>query len=296
MKKILVLILAIGICVGGSACTVTDLSESSGTSSSNSTSSQDFSESSEEQSSEKSEEIEDKTPLSESEIAQMYTDPDKFMNRTVTLTGRVFTSPERDEDGIYFQMFYDTENHDLNTIVAYFDPAFELEEGDYVKLTGVVSGNFEGENAFGGTVTAPQIIATSLEKSSYAEVVSPALKTVTPKGASSTQHGYTVSLTKVEFAEKETRLYFTVENAGKATFNLYSFNTKLVQNGKQYEEETNYDADYPEIQSDLLPGVTTEGIISFPPIDQADFQIILDAYSDDFDEDFEVYTFDISVE
>lgn len=296
MKKILALILAMGICIGGSACTVTDLSESSETSSSNSTPSQEFSESSEEQSSEKSEETEDTTPLSESEIKQMYTDPDKFMNRTVTLTGRVFTSPERDEDGIYFQMFYDTENHDLNTIVAYLDPDFELEEGDYVKLTGVVSGNFEGENAFGGTVTAPQIIATSLEKSSYTEVVSPALKTVTPKGTSSTQHGYTVSLTKVEFAKNETRLYFTVENGGKATFNLYSFDTKLIQNGKQYEEETNYDADYPEIQSDLLPGVTTEGIIVFPAIDQKNFQVVLDAFSDDFDEDFELYTFDVSVE
>ncbi len=296
MKKVLALILAIGLCIGASACTVTDLSESSETSSSNSIPSQELSESSEEQSSEKPEEPEDTTPLSESEIKQMYTDPEKFINRTVTLTGQVFASPERDEDGIYFQMFYDTENYDLNTIIAYLDPAFELDEGDYVKLTGVVSGEFEGENAFGGTVTAPQIIATSLEKSSYAEVVSPALKTVTPKGASSTQHGYTISLTKVEFAEKETRLYFTVENAGKATFNLYSFNTKLVQNGKQYEEETNYDADYPEIQSDLLPGVTTEGIISFPAIDPADFQVVVDAYSDDFDEDFEVYTFDISVE
>lgn len=287
MRKILAMILAAGFCLGAAACAVTDSNES-GEESTNTVSS--------ESQSKETEELKGTTPLSESEIKQMYTDPEKFIDRTVTLTGKVFATPEIDESGIYFQMFHDTENYDLNTIVAYADPDFELEDGDYVKLTGVVKGNFEGSNAFGGSVSAPQIIADTLEKSSYAEVVAPALKTITLTDSSSTQHNYTISLTKVEFAKKETRLYFTVENGGKATFNFYSFNAKLVQNGKQYEEETNYDADYPEIQSDLLPGVTTEGIIAFPAIDQADFQVILDAYSDDFDEDFEVYTFDISVE
>lgn len=290
MKKILAMLLAAGLCLGSAACTATDSNVS------DEVSTDTVSSETQPEETEEPEEPENTTPLSEAEIKQMYTDPEKFIDRTVTLTGKVFSTPEVDENGIYFQMFHDTEKYDLNTVVAYADPDFELEENDYVKLTGVIKGNFEGSNAFGGSITAPQIIATTLEKSSYAEVVSPALKTITLEDASSTQHNYTVSLTKVEFAKKETRLYFTVENAGKATFNLYSFNTKLVQNGKQYDEETNYDADYPEIQSDLLPGVTTEGIIAFPAIDQADFQVVLEAYSDDYDEDFEDYTFDVSVE
>lgn len=290
MKKMLAMLLAVGLCLGSAAC-ASDTGNESSASNADTTSTENQTEESE-----KPEESKDTSPLSEAEIQKMYSDPEAYTDRTVTLTGEVFTTPEVDDTAIYFQMFHDTENADLNTVVAYADPDFEVEDGDYVKLTGVVMGAFEGTNAFGNTVTVPQILATTLEVASYADIVAPALQTVTPKDASITQHGYTVTVTKVEFAEKETRLYLTVENAGKATFKLYSFNAKIVQNGKQYEEETNYDADYPEVQSDLLPGVTSEGIIAFPAMDPADLQVVLDAHSDDYDEDFELYTFDIAVE
>ncbi len=281
MKKILALVLIMVLCAGFTACTKNDSGEANNGTTSNG--------------SQLDEGSENATPLSESEIQQMYTDPEKFIDRTVTLRGEVLNTPEADENGIYFQMYYDPENREMNTFIAYPDSDFELDDGDYVMLTGVVKGKVEGTNAFGATLTLPCIVADTLEKSSYAEVMAPSLKTVTLTDASVSQNNYTVSLTKVEFAEQETRLYFTVENAGTATFNLYSFNAKVVQNGKQYEEQTNYDADYPEIQSDLLPGVTTEGIIVFPAMDQANFQVVLDAYSDDYKEDFELYTFDVSV-
>lgn len=236
------------------------------------------------------------SPLSESEIKELYTDPDRFAGRTVSLVGKVFAEPEKDQSGIYFQMFSDAEKNEGNTIVAYMDPNFEIENGDYVKLTGVVQGKYEGSNAYGGTIMAAQVVATELEKSSYTDVVAPALKTLTSDNTTLTQHGYTVSLTKIEFAEQETRLYVTVTNGGKDKFNLYSFNAKIVQDGKQYEEQKNYDADYPEVQTDLLPGTTTEGIIVFPKLEQKNLQVVLEAYSDDYHEDFEPYTFDISVE
>lgn len=238
----------------------------------------------------------DSSPLSESEIKELYTDPDRFTGRTVSLVGKVFSQPEKDQSGIYFQMFSDAENNEGNTIVAYKDPNFEVENGDYVKLTGIVQGKFEGSNTFGGTITAAQVLATTVEKSSYVDVVSPALKTLTSDNTTLTQHGYSVSLTKIEFAEQETRLYVTVTNGGKDKFNLYSFNAKIVQDGKQYEEQRNYDADYPEVQTDLLPGTTTEGIIVFPKLEQKSLQVVLEGSSDDYREDFEPYSFDISID
>lgn len=297
MKKILAfcIMLAIGVFSVGCVAPVPEgaPSSQSGADSSDESSS-DASVSSEEPESSEVD-ITDTSPLSEGEIKEMYTDPDRFIGRTVSLTGKVFSEPDHDSEGIYFQMFTDIKNYDGNTIVAYLVPDFELESDDYVKLTGMVAGKFEGKNAYGGTVTAPQVIATELEKASYADVMAPALKTVTLKDASATQYGYTVAVTKVEFAENETRVYVTVKNGGSDTFNLYSFNTKIVQNGKQYEEEYNYDADYPEVQTDLLPGVTTEGIILFPKLEQKDFQIVLDASSEDYSEDIEPYSFNIPV-
>ena len=81
MRKILAMILAAGFCLGAAACAVTDSNES-GEESTNTVSSESQSE---------------ETPLSESEIKQMYTDPEKFIDRTVTLTGKVFSTPEIDE-------------------------------------------------------------------------------------------------------------------------------------------------------------------------------------------------------
>ena len=99
-------------------------------------------------------------------------------------------------------------------------------------------------------------------------------------------------------SEKEQVINFIpLEDGRKSVIHLlYSFDAKLIQNGKQYEEEPNYEADYPEVQTDLSVGVTTEGIITFQPIEEAPFQIILPAYSDNFSENIADYTFDITIQ
>lgn len=235
-------------------------------------------------------------PLSDAEMKELYTDPDKFKGRTVTLTGKVFSDPEQDENGVYFQIFSDPKNSTGNTIVGYHDKSLEVESDDYVRITGTIEGKFSGTNAFGGSILAAKVSATKVEKISYMDAVSPALKTLTSENTTMTQHGYTVSVTKIEFAETETRFYVTVKNEGKDKFNLYSFNAKIVQDGKQYEEQANYSADYPDVQTGLLPGTTTEGIIAFPKLEQKNLQIVLEARSENYHEDFEPYTFDIPVE
>lgn len=233
-------------------------------------------------------------PLSDIEIQQMYSDPDAFKGRAVMLTGAVFAQVDRDDDAIYFQMNQDIENYDNNTVVAYQDPSFELSDGDYVRLTGIVQGAFEGENAFGGTVTAPQILADKCEVVDYKEAVVPTLKEITVDQTLD-QYGYLVTVEKVELAEKETRVYVNVSNNGGSNFSLYGFNCNLLQGSSQYDYQTNYNAEYPEIQTDLIPGMQTSGVICFPAADpDVPFTLLIDASSDNyFDEDVQPYRFDI---
>jgi hypothetical protein len=69
---------------------------------------------------------------------------------------------------------------------------------------------------------------------------------------------------------------------------------KLLQDKQQYEEQGNWEAEYPEIQTDLLPGTTTSGIICFPIISQTeDFTLYIDGSSDNWDEEIEQYVFNI---
>lgn len=235
-------------------------------------------------------------PLTESEIKQMYTDPTKFTGRQLELTGQVFSSPEYDEDGVYFQMWGDPEGQDLNTVVVCFDPELELESDEYVRITGEVVDVFEGENMMGGKIVAPMVRADSLETVSYMDAVMPTLYTAMAEENSIDQYGYVVTIEKVELAESETRAYITVTNNGSESFDLYRYNAKIIQNGKQYEQETNYYAEYPEIQSDLSVGVTTEGILTFPAIEATDFQLILPGASGNWEERIDDYTFNFSIQ
>ncbi len=237
---------------------------------------------------------EPKIYISEDEIPFLYTNTYAYIGDYEKLTGKVFAEPERDEDAVYIQMFQDPENSENNTIVIYSGDS-EVKQDDYIYIDGRVYDLFEGENAFGGTVTAPRIVAGMLEIKTYQEVMVPTEKTI-EIDEKQEQYGYEVILEKVEFAESETRVYLTINNNGVSNFSVYTFNMKLIQNKNQYEEQSNWEADYPEIKTDLYPDTTSRGIMCFPAISQTDdFALYIDGSSDDWNEDIEEYKFEISI-
>lgn len=234
-------------------------------------------------------------PLSEREVKMMYSDPESYIGSVVELTGKVFAGVEYDSDGVYFQLWADPENNNLNTVVAYQDPEFELEDDDYIRLTGEVVNVFEGQNMMGGTIVAPAILAYKIEVLSYKDAVMPTIATATATNATIDQFGYTVTVQNIELAEQETRVYISIQNNGANEFSLYDFNAVLIQDRTQYETQPNYVADYPEHQTTIRPGITTEGVIVFPAIQQQPFQLIMEGSSYDWNEDIEDYIFDCTM-
>ena len=233
-------------------------------------------------------------PMTEQEILQMYSNPKNYTGRYLTLVGKVFTAPEYDEEGVYFQMYADPENYEYNTLVGYPDPNADIRDGDYVYIEGWIADAYEGENMLGVTMVAPIVAAEYLEIVSYKDAVMPTQYIAYADTPTVEQNGYSVTVQGVELASAETRVYVAVTNNGSSEFSLYDYSAKIIQNGKQYEKETNFDADYPEVQDDLSVGVTTEGVITFPAIEAAPFQLILPATSDDWQEDIDDYVFEFS--
>lgn len=230
--------------------------------------------------------------ISEEQITELYTSPEKFKDKYVQLKGKVFGESEKSEGLIAFQMWADPINNERNTIVGYTGD-LEISDGDYVIVDGKVYDVYEGKNAFGVTIKAPQIIADTVTVSDYQSVVAPANKTIEPNILKE-QLGYSISLNKVDFADEETRLYFDVLNNGKSTFNVYNFNIKIIQENSQYEYQYNYNANYPEIQSDIMPNIQTSGIVSFPPIDpNKSFTVYVEGSSDDWNENLESFIFEV---
>ncbi|SFD42818.1 hypothetical protein SAMN05216238_101294 [Lentibacillus persicus] len=228
------------------------------------------------------------------EFDKVFSAPKEYKGYELSFTGRVFVKPERDTDGTYLQVYADPENSELNTIVGIEDPNLDVSNGDYVQVDGIIQDEIQGQNAFGGTINAPVVQATAVDVVDYVTAVSPAIETF-QVDKSQDQHGYVVHLNKIEIAENMTRVYVKVTNNTDDEISFYSFNSKLLLDNKQLEEEHQYDTGLPEVQSDILPGMETEGVITFPSVDPSTESLTFHAEgsSMNYEVEFEPFIFEI---
>ncbi|MCP3738497.1 DUF4352 domain-containing protein [Rossellomorea sp. BNER] len=245
----------------------------------------------------KTEEKKSKGVVALEDFDKMYSDPTAYKGHSVEFTGKIFAEPEKDSDGTYIQVFAKPENSEQNIIVGIKDPDFKVQMDDYVKVNGIVKDTFEGENLMGGTIDAPVIEADSIEVVDYITAVSPTIKTI-EVNQELEQHGYVVQVQKIELAENQTRVYLKVLNNSDTPISFYAHDAKLIVGNKQLEEEYLYETGLPEIQSDILAGVESEGVITYPAIDPNTKTIKFHAegYSENYDITIEPFTFDITAE
>lgn len=231
----------------------------------------------------------DNSPITEDEIAELYTSPDSFTGRTIELTG-IVADIEKDGGDLYLQVYQDIKNYEHNTVIVYPDADVKPKNDDFVRVQGTVDGSFSGENFFGADIETPQITAEKVEIIDAMEAF-PATKTVevnqtVEKGA------YKATVTKADFTQDETRIYLTIENGSSETFDNYPDQGVIVQGGKQYESEWN--EYYPEPSTELKAGVTSESVVAFPKVEESDFTFSFEGYDSEYN-DLE-FSFDITVE
>ena len=222
------------------------------------------------------------------------TDPDAHKGAPVRVAGKVFMPPERGDEAVVWQMHLDPEGSDLNCVVRYDDPNFDISDGDYVHVEGVVEKELKGQNLMGGQISAPVVRARKVEQTDVFATL-PTAETTIHVHQAQTQHGVTVAIDKVDIAPRETRVHVEIDNESKSSFEFHSFMTKLVQGSTQFDTE--FRMDYPEPQTELLPGISTSGVIPFKKIDGSqEFRVILEGMSDDWQLEFEPFEFTVSPE
>ena len=231
----------------------------------------------------------EKSYVTRDEIPSVFKDPNAYKGKYIKLSGKIFN-----KSGDGYQIWQDPVNSENDFYVI--APSDEFQTDDYVKVDGRIDGVAEGTNAFGGQVSVLQIGNAKMEKSSYIDIVVPTKTTLEPK-ISQEQSGITVSVEKVEFAEKETRVYMTVKNDSSADFDLSNYDIKILQDGKQIEQDdssmSRHDGKYPELPYEIVSGVSTEGILVFPVLDaEKDFQIIAEGWTQDTYEELR-FTLDV---
>lgn len=199
--------------------------------------------------------------------AELFSDPDAHQGAQVDVTGQLLERPEIGDGELAFQMFVDIENVDWNTIVYTDQTDLDLNADDYVQVQGEVLGSLDGENAFGGTVTAPTVQASDVSPVSAGQAIDPATE-VREIGQTLGDQGFEVTLEKIEFGEESTRAYVTLRNNTGRGASFFTFDAKIQQGSTQADYlEDSYAYYEEEPQDSLRPGVETEGVIPFEPVD-----------------------------
>jgi hypothetical protein len=238
-----------------------------------------------------------KEPLTKEEFAKMISNPDKYKGAKVDFYAKIFTEPEKDDEGTYIQAFADPKNSEQNVIIGVPDPNLDVKIEDIIHVVGTVKESFEGENALGGKVTAPVIIADKVEKTDYVTAFSKPLKTI-EVNKEINQHGYIIKLNKVEIAENETRAYITISNKSNEKISFWEYNSKLLVGNNQFEVQDNMEANYPQAPSELLPNTTADVIIPFPSIDANEkaIKLYFEGASDNFNIEIKPFQFDVNLQ
>lgn len=192
-------------------------------------------------------------------------DPVAYKNKVIQWPAKVFTAPEKSEDTVYLQVY--VEEDDKPYIVSYTNPAFDIEYGDHLLVTGVVAGSLDGENMFGANSSRVAIKANYVEESDRATLFEPEIDSKVVNQASS-QNDFTVTVDRIVRAKNETRLYISVKNDSAHEVSFYPGSTKIVQQNKQYEEMSVLE--HESMSTSYKPGVEASGSIVFPRLNSLD--------------------------
>lgn len=238
-----------------------------------------------------------KVYVSDDEIDAVLSNPDDYKGKYINITGKIFNVIDTDSDGsTQYQAYYDIENYDKDFAFTVSSDAGTFSTDAYVNVDGQIAGEVTGENMLGTDVSTIMISADTVTELSYMDAVVPTLKTITP-GLSQEQNGVTVSIDKVEIAEKETRVYVTETNNGSDNFDLWVYEAAVIQNGTQINlssSGSSYEGEYPELSSSLLPGASSSGILVFDPVDAAQgFQVNIPCASENWEVEMQPFVFDV---
>lgn len=191
-------------------------------------------------------------------------DANKYKGAQVDLTGKIFLEPQTDGNVTAFQMYTNAKATDGNTLVG-ARGAPKLKNSDYVRVQGNLVEMHEGTNAFGGKLAIPLVAATTVEIVPREQVVAPTIKTY-DGFAPVVQHGLAITVQRIELAAEETRVYAKITNQSTERASVYRHQLKLVQGSRQLEAKSSFDTNYPDIPSDMLPGIEAETVVLFDAV------------------------------
>jgi len=239
------------------------------------------------------------------EYGRLNADPEKVRGARVDVVGEVFGVIESGKDGTFFQMFVDPDNAAYSTVVVY-PGAFDVSEGDLVRVIGRVKGVNRFKNDEGEKRSAVELYAESLAQADETELGGPPPTAPSPATSDSTdgppdktvkvgksvvRRGFKVTLDRVEFRSNEARVFLSVVNDSGSEVWFSAVDGYATQVGNEFKFAPIF-SEYPEVQDVLAPGDASSGVVVWKGLKESTpFGLHFSAYVDES----EIGTFDFSV-
>lgn len=83
------------------------------------------------------------------------------------------------------------------------------------------------------------------------------------------ENGYVVKVSTIEFFKRYARIKIAVTNNTSEEISFYNSDAKAVQESRQFDEGAEVGVSYQKVQTEILPGVTSEGYLVFDELNPA---------------------------
>jgi hypothetical protein len=207
--------------------------------------------------------------FTDSNFDTLYANPGAYANSQANITAKVFSLPSSDVGSKKVLQVYQGGNSDTNVLVGYNYTGVRFDTQHCVRIVGITGDTVSYRTLFGGNLTALPIKAQSVKKIDCMFVYEPPKKTVIVEKTQE-QQGIRMTLHKVEFSDKNTRAYLTIENlnkTGSEDLNFRDSDSIAIQGKTQFGTTTgSSDVKYKNIKTTIPPGIEENGVVLFEPL------------------------------
>lgn len=224
---------------------------------------------------------EKKEYVAEENIVNVLIEPDTYKDQWVKLQGKITQGPDVDGKTGYMVQYVSEKNRYF-FVQTKEDLGYQV--GDYIKVTGQVDEEATMKNALGEDISLASICNAKVKDGSYIDIEVPTYRTNKPNEKSQTIDKVKVTVSKVEYANEETRVYVTVDNKSSQDL-IYDANYIIIQQDDSvvYSDvlSSSYEnGNYPTLDGTIAANSKSSGIVVFPVISsERDCDVVLSLYT-----------------
>ena len=111
---------------------------------------------------------------------EVYTNANAYKGYHINIKGKVFQKMSDNGNTKGIQIWLDPDSCEQNMMI-YYNTNVEVKQGDYIACSGYIDSVAKYKNGYGATRQAPVVFSNDLRKSTYMEVMSPTIETLTTK-------------------------------------------------------------------------------------------------------------------